>query len=115
MTDAGPTGVVNVLIPVNHRQLWSVLRAVQDSDGDVGNICRPSSDVRGPEDHQARLQSNPQKQENYCGQSRSSGHTGMRLLSTSPCILQCNLTGSQNLQAERNRDLGTTYHARVQS
>ena len=48
-------------IPVDHRQLRSVLRAVQDPDGDVGNIRCPSPHVGGPENHQARLQSNPEK------------------------------------------------------
>ena len=46
---------------VNNRKLRVVVRAVQDPDGDVGNIRCSSPDVGGPEDHQARLQSDPEK------------------------------------------------------
>ena len=76
----------NICIAVDHRQLWSVIRAVQDSDGHVGNIRRSSADVCGPEDHQAGLQSNPQEQENHRCQSRSSRHPGNSSLQPSPCI-----------------------------
>ena len=54
------------LIAVDHRKLWPVLRTMQNTDGDVGNICRPPSHVRGSENTKTRLQSHPEEQENNC-------------------------------------------------
>ena len=52
---------------------------MQDPDGDVGNLRRAPPHVRGSQNAQARLQSNPQKQEDNCsepGSPRNPGNLG---------------------------------------
>ena len=56
--------------PVDRRQLRTELRAEQDPDGHVGSLRGAAAHVRRPEDHQARVQSNPHQQEDHLSQPR---------------------------------------------
>ncbi len=67
---------IRTLFAVDHWQLRSELRAEQDSDGHVGHLRGAAPNVRRPEDHQARVQGHPAKQEDHRGQPGQARHTG---------------------------------------
>lgn len=61
--------------PVDHRQLWAVLRAEQDPNGDVGHPGGASPDVCRPADHQAGVQGNPAESQNHRRRPGPHGNT----------------------------------------